>query len=175
MLFDEHCKIGKLQVDDNTIQVVAPFKKIVWSVPRAAVTRITQQPSGLAVDLTIHTTQGVYSAPYVPKRKMPTFLALFPGLEVATAGKEWYSDPIRLTYIATYTNEQEMQREVESAALNGWMPQNTAGTAGHVNVGRTAAKVALLGPLALIGGASRSKDKITITFVRTPEWAAQNR
>lgn len=68
-----------------------------------------------------------------------------------------------------------MQREVEAAAQHGWMIQGQAGTAGHVNVGRTVTKAVLTGGLGLMTGASRSKDKMTFTFVRTPEWLAQNK
>lgn len=169
MFFDEICKTGTLQGDDTEIRFLAPFKKRVWSAPRASVTRITQQPGVLMTDLTIATTQGVYTAPGLATRKVQAFLALFPDIEsskVGAADKEWYHDQTRITHVATYTDEQAMQREVESAALNGWAVQSTTGTAGHVHVGRTATTVALLGPLALIGGASRSKDNITITFVR---------
>jgi hypothetical protein len=67
-----------------------------------------------------------------------------------------------------------MQKEVEAAAQHGWMPQGTTGTAGHIKVGSTLAKTVLTGGIGLIVlGANRSKDKITITFVRTPEWIAQ--
>ncbi len=78
----------------------------------------------------------------------------------------WYHDSGRTTYAATYKDEKSMQREIEEAAKYGWVPQNTAATAGHINVGRTAARVVLTGGVGLLFGASRSKDKITITFVR---------
>jgi hypothetical protein len=171
MLFDEPCKAGRLQVDETTVQVIAPFKKVVWSVPRQHVTGITQQVGAISVDLTIHTTQGSFSASFVAKRFIAKFLALFPNSEVSVPlGKEWYHDPTRLTYVATYTDEKTMQREVEAAAQNGWMPQGTTATGGHVNVGRTATAAVLTSGWSLLLGASRSKDKVTITFVRTPEW-----
>ncbi len=177
MIFSCPCKTGQLQVDESTVQVVAPFKKLVWSVPRESVTGVTQQPgSMMAIDLTIHTTQGMYPAQMVSKPNVAKFLALFPNLEVQSAGKEWYNDPARLTYVATYTNEKIMQKEVEAAAQHGWMPQGTTGTAGHIKVGSTLAKTVLTGGIGLIVlGANRSKDKITITFVRTPEWIAQQK
>lgn len=176
MLFSCPCKAGQLQVDETTIQVMAPFKKLVWSVPRGAITGVTQQPGAMmAIDLTIHTTQGMYQAQMVSKPNAAKFLAFFPNLEVQLAGKEWYDDPARLTYVATYTKEKEMQREVEAAAQRGWMPQGTTGTAGHINVGRIATAAVLTGGFSLLLGASRSKDKVTITFVRTPEWLAHYR
>jgi len=63
---------------------------------------------------------------------------------------------------------------MEAAAQWGWTPQGTSATAGHVNVGRTVTKFVLTGGIGLMTGASRSKDKITLTFVRTPEWVAQH-
>ena len=173
MLFDEPCRTGRLQVDEAVVQVVAPFKKVVWSVPRQSVTGITQQAGAIASDLTIHTTQGSFSAPFVAKRYVTPFLALFPESEIsAPLGKEWYNDPTRLTYVATYTDERAMQKEVEAAAQRGWIPQGTTATGSHINVGRTMTKFVLTGGLGLMTGASRSKDKITITFVRTPDWLA---
>lgn len=175
MSFHCPCKAGQLQADETTIQVVNLFKKPVWSVARSTVTGVTQQRGTMAVDLTIHTMQGMYSAQMVSKPNAEKFLALFPEIEGVAAGKEWYHDPARLTYVATYTKERLMQKEVEEASHCGWIPQGTAGTAGHVNVGRTTGKVVLTGGIGLMfGGASRSKDKITLTFVRTPEWVAQH-
>ncbi len=180
MLFESHCKLGKIQVDEAAIQVVAPFKKVIWSAPRNTVTRITQKPTAsiLMLDLTIHTTQGLYEVPSFIKRHLKKLLALFPDVEVVQVGQpgsEWYTDSSRLTYIGTYTDDNQLQREVESAALNGWFVQSTAGTGGHVNVGRTATVAALTGGVSLLFGASRSKDKITVTFGRTSEWIAQHR
>jgi hypothetical protein len=46
----------------------------------------------------------------------------------------------------------------------GWQPENQSTLAGHINVRRTAARVMTGG--FLIGGASRSKDQLTVTWVR---------
>jgi hypothetical protein len=122
--------------------------------------------------------RGIRTSAMLTKQNAAKFLALFPTINAVVAdrvrGREWYDDPTKLTYLATYTNEKAAQKELEAAAQRGWMPQNTAGTAGHINVGRTAAKVALLGPISLVTGASRSKDKITITYVRTPRTGLQH-
>jgi hypothetical protein len=82
----------------------------------------------------------------------------------------WYDDESRLTYVATFDNPKKASDEADRAARKGWMPQGTAATDGHVNVGRTTLKVLTLGVPFLITGASRSTGKITLTFVRTPEW-----
>ena len=78
----------------------------------------------------------------------------------------WYSDRNRSVHVSTYRDEKAMQREAEAAASFGWTVEATAGTGGHVNVGRTVAPAVLTGGLSLLFGASRSKDKITVTFVR---------
>ena len=78
----------------------------------------------------------------------------------------WYQERGKAIHIATYKDEKVMKREVEEAAKYGWKPENSAATAGHINVGRTVAPAVLTGGLSLLLGASRSKDKMTITFVR---------
>lgn len=54
------------------------------------------------------------------------------------------------------------------------MPQVTSATGGHVNFGRAAGTILLLGLPFLVTGASRSGGKITMTSVRTPDWAAKH-
>lgn len=72
--------------------------------------------------------------------------------------------------MATYKNEKDAAKEVDKAAKKGWMPQGTTATDGHINVGRTVTGAVLTGGLNLLIGGSRSKGKVTITYVRTPEW-----
>jgi len=87
----------------------------------------------------------------------------------------WYDNKKKLTHVATYKNEKAASKDANRAAKKGWMPQGTAATDGHVNVGRTTLKIAALGMPFLISGASRKKGKITITYVRTPEWLEANK
>ena len=82
MFFDAPCKTGQLQVDETTVQVMAPFKRLVWSVPREAVTGISQQQGRLMVDLTIHTAQGSYPAQMLTRQNAARFFALFPNRKV---------------------------------------------------------------------------------------------
>src|SRR5579863_1069105 len=98
MLFETRCKTGKLQVDETTIQVVALFKKVVWSAPRSSVTQIEQKQSAtfLAVDLTIYTTQGVYEASMIAKRHLNKLMELFPGSQ-KPSGASWWLDERKLT------------------------------------------------------------------------------
>ena len=87
----------------------------------------------------------------------------------------WYEDKTKSTYIATYKDEKAMRREVEAAAKFGWVPQGASGIGGHVNVGRTVSTAVLTGGVSLLFGASRSKDKTTVTFVRDLTWIARQR
>jgi len=87
----------------------------------------------------------------------------------------WYDDESKVTYVAAFDNEKKASQEADRAARKGWLPQGTAATDGHLNVGRTALKVFVLGVPWLITGASRTKGKIVITFVRSPEWLEARR
>ncbi len=85
----------------------------------------------------------------------------------------WYDDKNKLTYVGTYKNEKDATKEAEEAAKNGWMPQGASATDGHINVGRTVTGAVLTGGLNLLIGGSRSKGKLTISYVRTPEWLSE--
>lgn len=78
----------------------------------------------------------------------------------------WYDDKKKTVYVATYKNEKDMRKEVEAASKKGWVPQGTAATDGHVNVGRTTLRV--MTGVGLMFGASRTKGNLTITFIRDP-------
>jgi hypothetical protein len=169
MLFDERCKMGKLQAtEDGTLRVQAPFNKIAWEVPCAAVTGLITQPGTMnTLNVTIQTTQGVmHQAEMMSKANVTKLQALFPNLQTVTAGKEWYHDPTISTHVETYTDQKKMQREVEEAGKLGWVPTGSAGVGSHINVGRTVTKLVLTGGLGMMTGASRSKEKMTITFIR---------
>jgi hypothetical protein len=91
---------------------------------------------------------------------------------------QWYQNRKLVTYIATYTDQRHMEREVREAGRYGWIPQGMASTAGHRSAGKMIVGAALTVPIGGIGalwGAKRSKDKMTVTFIRTPGWLAQNR
>jgi hypothetical protein len=85
----------------------------------------------------------------------------------------WYQDKNRRTYVATYKSEKEMRKDVEEAVKHGWTLQDSAATGGHINVGRTVAPAVLTGGISLLFGASRSKDKVTVTFLRDERWLAR--
>lgn len=189
MLLDITCKAGKLQVlEEGTIRVMAPFNRIVWQVPCGAIIRITAKDGfAFSSDITFHTEQGQYQADMVPKTHTSKIYALFPHLEVGAtqpvyqqqsapvpqqasgpaykqAGlfhNKWYQDNKLRTYIVTYEDSKQMSKESAEAGQYGWIPQNTISTAGHFK-------------RSFWIGLANSKDKITITYVRTQEWLAQN-
>lgn len=170
------CKTGKLQVTDEGMLQVAQFSKIIWQAPVASVTGFITQPSALmALNVTIQTMQGSYTAEMVTKANFEKLQTAFPHLQTQSASKEWYSSPNALTHVATYTNDKAMQRDLEAAYANGWMIQGQSSVGGHVNVGRAVTKFVLTGGIGLMTGVSRSKDKTTITYVRTPEWMAERK
>ena len=87
----------------------------------------------------------------------------------------WYQEKSRNTYVGVYKNERDLRKDIEEAAKFGWVPQQMAGTSGHINVGRTVAPAVLTGGFSLLLGASRSKDKHTVTFLRDDRWMASQR
>lgn len=175
MLVEFPCKTGKIQVSEQGLLQIMQFKKVLWQTACGDITGLTTQPGPmLTVNVTIQTTRDTYLAEMVTSANFKKLEALFPHLQTHAVGKEWYHNPTARTYVGVYTNEKQMQREVQAAGQHGWIPQTSAATASHINVGRTAVKVALLGPISLITGASRSKEKMTLTFVRSQEWLAQH-
>jgi hypothetical protein len=180
MLLDVTCKTGKLQVTEEGIMRIVPLfgKNVVWQIPCNTVVKFATQSTSLGIITLFVYATGVptYQIETFAERHFPKLQVLFPHVPVEKREKPryWYQDTTKRAYVATYTKEKDMQREVEQAAQHGWIPQGTAGTAGHINVGRTVTAAALTGGASLLFGASRSKDKLTITYVRTPEWLAQN-
>jgi hypothetical protein len=61
---------------------------------------------------------------------------------------------------------KKMESEISELLEHGYTIASQAGTGSHVNVGRTVTGAVLTGGLSLLFGASRSKEKITLTFVK---------
>lgn len=172
------CKVGKIQLTDTCMLQVVPLfgSKIIWQAPASSIVGLTAQPSSIgAVNVTIQTNQGTYYvAETVSKPNFEKLQAAFPHLQAQMAGKEWYCNPTALTHVATYTDQRQMQREVEAAAQYGWIPQSQSSQAGKSSAAKVIGGALLLGPVgALAGAASRGKGTITVTFVRSPEWHAR--
>lgn len=180
MLLDVTCKAGKLQVSEDGFVRVKPIfgNNVTWQVPCQAITKFTAQQSTLgAVTLLIHAFGvSAYQIETFAEKNIAKLQSLFPHIVIDRKPKpqHWYQDVTKRAHVETYQKDKIMQKEVEVAAQYGWMPQTSAGVAGHINVGRTVTAAALTGGASLLLGASRSKDKLTITYVRTPEWLTQN-
>ncbi len=76
-IFQTTCKDGTLLVDQMNISVVAPFNKLVWSIPRNSVTNIIQKPGFLSTEVEIYSAHGVYIVRTLPKSKASELVALF--------------------------------------------------------------------------------------------------
>lgn len=175
MLLDIRCKTGKIQLtDDGTLRVQSLFGKTLWEAPAVSVTQFTIQPGIISSTVTIYTALGDYQAETVANPNLKKLQECFPAVPSVQAGKEWWHNPIVLTHVATYSSDKEMQRDLEAAYQYGWQIQGQSGTGSHVNVGRSVTKFVLTGGLGLMTGVSRSKDKTTITYVRTQEWLSEH-
>lgn len=75
--------------------------------------------------------------------------------------------------VVQYKDHKAYQKDAQRRLDAGWSIQGQTETAGHVNLGRTAAKatalVWALGPLGLIAAGSRTSGKISVTWVRDEE------
>ncbi len=82
MLYNEPCKAGRLQVDETSVKVVAPFNKLVWSIPRKDVTYIALKKGAMMADLTIYTAYNLFPANFMAKQNAEKFLEFFPNVPV---------------------------------------------------------------------------------------------
>lgn len=170
------CKQGSLQIENDEVRVVAPFHRVVWSVPRAKITDMTARPGTIgAVDVTFHTANGNFQAETITR---PNFekLRQYLNIDVTTAdkaskpatGKEWYHQTDKVTHTAQYSDQKKMAREIEAAVQYGWTPQTSSAMAGQSSIGKAIAGSIIAGPLGAMVGGKKSKDTITVIFVRRP-------
>jgi len=79
---------------------------------------------------------------------------------------DWYNDKKQATYVGTYADQKQMQKEIKESGQHGWIVKET-----DVTVGRS--KPRLGGFL----GSKYQNDAVTVTFVRAgsdPAAAAQS-
>lgn len=190
MLFSTTCKQGKLQVtDDGFLLVVQLFSKTpTWREPIAAIQSIGVQAHMIMRTIIVRTQGQEYQVDSLNTNDVTRLQALLPNVrfeEVAPAPKGpkpakpqkpryWWEDETKLTYIANYTKEKEMQQEVEAAYQHGWMLQGHNEQGGRISGSKVIAGAILAGPVGAMIGAKRGKDKTTLIFVRTPEWLASH-
>ncbi len=85
----------------------------------------------------------------------------------------WYRNERMMIHVTSYRSHGMMETEMRLAAKHGWMLQAAANTPGKVAVGATVRNTLLTGGIGLIlGGRAHKRDRITVTYVRTPEWQA---
>jgi hypothetical protein len=84
----------------------------------------------------------------------------------------WYKDDALMSHIASYDSTEQAARAANEAAKYSWVTSGTSTTEGHINIGRTFAGVKMFGELALLAGGSRTAGKVTVSYVRSPEWLA---
>lgn len=65
----------------------------------------------------------------------------------------WYDDRSRTEFVGSYANSKQFQWDLQMAAKRGWFVQANEGGAGA-------------------GSAAASNNKITVTFLRSPDWLA---
>ena len=74
------------------------------------------------------------------------------------------------TIIRSYENSDAGLRQANADAVTlarqGYVPAGQAADGGHINVGRTATGAVLTGGISLLFGGSRTKGKVTITFIK---------
>lgn len=202
MLLNTTCKQGKLQLtEDGYLQVTQLFSKDpTWRESVADIRSIDVQAGRVMRTIAVHASQdyfvGNLSANDIAKlrsllpdvafqdvKELPQNQATPAHAPKPAKPRHWWEDDTKLTHVATYTKEKNLQTELEAAYQHGWEIQGQSAQAGKVS-GRKVIGGALVGGLltggiglgvGALAGAKRDKDKTTITYVRSDEWRAQHR
>ena len=86
-----------------------------------------------------------------------------------TAATGHFSSP---TIIRSYENSdaglRQANTDAATLARQGYVPTGQAADGGHINLGRTATGAVLTGGISLLFGGSRTKGKVTITYIKSP-------
>jgi hypothetical protein len=167
------CHDGTIYIDTNSVRVLSPFKKLLWSALHTEVTGITRHQCMLLCAFTIHATHSSYTAHTVVRREAEQLMALFPGLvtDESTTGQKWYLDPHKNTYQALYSDHSAFQEELRSAQLYGWIPQVVDSS---LPMPDERATNTLFNRLRFHLERHHNKDGvITVKFVRKPYWHHQ--
>lgn len=179
MRFSATSQIGKVQItDDGYLQQTCLDPSSAWRVPISSVIFIEMQFfRDHRVDALFATASADHIANMLPKAKIREFIGYFPGIPINQVEEfspvvRWFADDRQRTHIGVYTDMQAAQYELENAVGHGWMIQGQSAIAGKVSAAKIIAGGFLFGTLGALAGSRRSKDTITLTFVRTPEWLA---
>lgn len=88
--------------------------------------------------------------------------------ELQRATARWTVPTLFRTFANTGGGRRKAEAEAAILTKHSYEIQAQSGTGGHINVGRTVAPAVLTGGLSLLFGASRSKDRLTVTFAKVP-------
>jgi len=165
------CDKGKIVIQNGNLDILQVFGKTYLSIPVASIVGFITTSVLTAHNVEVHTTTGVYELKTVSK--FSDITSQFPSVPIEdTRAVPWYRSQIARSHVGVYTNQQQMQSEMAQATLNGWQVQGQSAVGGSRSVGAMVAGDILAGPLGALAMSGRSKDKTTLTFVRTPEWLA---
>jgi len=80
-----------------------------------------------------------------------------------------HAEPVGSVLVRHYEEHEldRLRRDVEDSAKYGWVAETLAAQPGHINVGRTALRVAL--GVGLMFGASRTRGTTTVKFTRVSD------
>lgn len=166
------CDKGKIVLQNGNLEILQVFNKTSLSVPISSIVGfVIASGLGSAHKVSIHTTTGVHELAMVSgfndiTRQLPNVPIEDP------ARVPWYASQFLRAYVGVYTKPKDMQSDLAQAALNGWQVQGQSAVAGSRSVGAMVAGDLIAGPLGALAMSGKSKDKTTLTFVRTPEWLA---
>jgi len=68
--------------------------------------------------------------------------------------------------VKSYKNERDFEQDAKKMMRDGWQIQGQSSRSGHVSIAKTLLKTNLTLGLGALTGFSRTKDKITVTWVR---------
>ena len=72
------CSKGKLIIDDRNIQIIGPFKQILWTVPRDKIIGVAVVSMGvLQATLSFQGPGGDYAIEGVPKKHAQEIIKMF--------------------------------------------------------------------------------------------------
>jgi hypothetical protein len=71
------CKQGKLVISDRSVQVVAPFNKVVWNVQRSAIVGIDVKRGTFSNTVEFRTAAGTFKADTITKAKSQEIVQMF--------------------------------------------------------------------------------------------------
>lgn len=86
--------------------------------------------------------------------------------ELTGATGNFSSPTIIRSYENTDAGLRQANADAATLARRGYVPAGQAVDGGHINLGRTATGAVLTGGISLLFGGSRTKGKVTITYIK---------